>query len=113
MPVGYLKHVGGDMESWLSGKLGKKRAAAWELSNVGVVGPAGSDGEGQYKMERMLFSQSASACSGAVKVSVVTGRDQQLGFCFSWQEGIVDESLAERIVSTFKQLLESVVESTG
>ncbi|KAL0944954.1 uncharacterized protein CTRU02_202841 [Colletotrichum truncatum] len=106
MPVGYLQHVSEDISGWLSVKVGKKRAAAWELSNVGVVSEAQSDGP--IELERVLFSQSASACSGAVKVSVVTGRDKRPGFCFSWQEGIVQEDLAEEIVSSFRELLESV-----
>ncbi|KAL3298515.1 Alcohol acetyltransferase [Colletotrichum asianum] len=110
MPVGYLRHVADDMSGWLSRKLGKKRAAAWELSNVGVVGSAGRVTETGFKMERMLFSQSARATSGAVKVSVVTGRDGQLGFAFSWQEGIVEERLAEEVVSTFRELLALVSE---
>ncbi|KAF0327779.1 hypothetical protein GQ607_004988 [Colletotrichum asianum] len=110
MPVGYLRHVADDMSGWLSRKLGKKRAAAWELRNVGVVGSAGKVTETGFKMERMLFSQSASATSGAVKVSVVTGRDGQLGFAFSWQEGIVEERLAEEVVSTFRELLALVSE---
>ncbi|KAF4834858.1 SPBc2 prophage-derived aminoglycoside N(3')-acetyltransferase-like protein YokD [Colletotrichum tropicale] len=105
MPVGYLRHVADDMSGWLSRKLGKKRVAAWELSNVGVVGYAGKVTETEFRMERMLFSQSASATSGAVKVSVVTGRDGQLGFAFSWQEGIVEGRLAEEVVSTFRELL--------
>ncbi|KAF5504286.1 putative alcohol acetyltransferase FCK4 [Colletotrichum fructicola] len=113
MPVGYLRHVADDMPGWLSGKLGKKRAAAWELSNVGVVGYAGKVTETEFKVERMLFSQSASATSGAVKVSVVTGRDGQLGFAFSWQEGIVEERLAEEVVSTFRELLLALISEGG
>ncbi|KAJ0376294.1 hypothetical protein COL26b_005495 [Colletotrichum chrysophilum] len=113
MPVGYLRHVADDMSGWLSGKLGKKRAAAWEISNVGVVGSAGKVTETEFKMERMLFSQSASATSGAIKVSVVTGRDGQLGFAFSWQEGIVEKRLAEELVSTFRESLLALVSEGG
>ncbi|KAF3809900.1 hypothetical protein GCG54_00014114 [Colletotrichum gloeosporioides] len=113
MPVGYLRCVAHDMPGWLSGKLGKKRAAAWELSNVGVVGSAGRVAKTGFKMERMLFSQSASATSGAVKVSVVTGIDGQLGFAFSWQEGIVEERLAEEVVSTFRESLLDLASEGG
>jgi hypothetical protein len=45
----------------------------------------------------MLFSQSASACSAAIKVSAVTGPDGRLDLGFTWQEGVIDSDMVERI----------------
>lgn len=57
----------------------------------------------------MLFSQSASACSGAIKVSGVTGRDERLALGFSWQEGVVDDGTVERLVAKLLEEIEEIV----
>ncbi|KAL2694587.1 hypothetical protein Neosp_001172 [[Neocosmospora] mangrovei] len=72
MPVGYLKHVP-DISRWLSGKIGKRRWAAWELSNVGGFDDAPGLKVEDRQVQSVMFSQSASACSGAVKVSAASG----------------------------------------
>lgn len=101
MPVGYLCELS-DLQTWLQANMGKKREAAWELSNVGSLeGTSTESGKPTTNLEHMLFSQSASACSGAVKVSVATGRNGQLHVCFSWQRGIVEDGLVQNMISTF------------
>ncbi|KAL3440278.1 alcohol acetyltransferase [Aspergillus insuetus] len=104
MPVGYMQRVP-NMHQWMLQKLGRARKAAFELSNVGKV----SDLQRGFKFEiqGMLFSQSSSACSAAIKVSAVTGRDGRLALGFTWQEGIVESELVERI----KKILQAEVEA--
>lgn len=93
MPVGYLAFIP-DMHSWMQNKLTKKRAAAFDLSNIGTaLTRKPGRGHSQFKIESMLFSQSSSACSAAIKISVGTGPDGRLVFGFSWQEGIVDDAI--------------------
>lgn len=87
MPAGFLRHVP-DMHRWFGEKLGRQRLSAFELSDVGKLGPLKRQVD--YRIGSLLFSQSASACSAAVKVSAVTGRDERLALGFSWQEGVVD-----------------------
>ncbi|KAL2842401.1 alcohol acetyltransferase [Aspergillus pseudoustus] len=103
MPVGYLQHVP-NMHQWMLRKLGHTRASGFELSNVGRV----SDPQGGYRFEiqGMLFSQSSSACSAAIKVSAVTGRDGRSVLGFTWQEGIVESDMIEQI----KEALQAQVE---
>ncbi|TPX17508.1 uncharacterized protein E0L32_003151 [Thyridium curvatum] len=110
--TGYLRHVS-DMRAWFLQKIGRKRAAAFELSNLGVLAPrTDAESTNDYEIQGVLFSQSASACSGALKVSAVTGRDGRISIGFGWQEGIVEDEL----VSSVKENLEELIlfeETTG
>jgi hypothetical protein len=94
MPVGYLAFIQ-NQHHWMSQKLGRKRMSAFELSNVGAS--SSSRGASNFEIESMLFSQSSSACSAAIKVSAVTGRDGRLALGFTWQEGVIEADMIERI----------------
>lgn len=113
--VGALMRVP-DVEGWLLGGIGGRRAAAFELSNVGVLAAApggavegGAEGDGLCAIERVVFSQSASATAGAVKVSAVTGRDGVLVLGFSWQVGVVEDGVVEGVMEKFGELADMVV----
>lgn len=106
MPVGFLRHVP-DMHRWFGEKLGRQRLSAFELSNVGKLGPLKRQGD--YRIESLLFSQGASACSAAIKISAVTGRDERLALGFSWQEGVVDDDIMERLVARLREEVEKIV----
>jgi hypothetical protein len=69
MLVGYLRFIP-NLHSWMQQKIGKNRASAFELSNVGKISPL--RGVSRFEIESMLFSQSSSASSAAIKVSGVT-----------------------------------------
>jgi hypothetical protein len=60
-----------NLRQWLEGQMGQERPSTIELSNLGMVGPSlAYDG---FEIESVLFSQSAGACNGAIKVSTATG----------------------------------------
>lgn len=105
MPLGYLGHVP-DMTQWLLDKIGQPRAAGFELSNVGFLE---SEAHGGYEIQDLLFSQSAGASSPAVKISAVTGRDGRMGLVFSWQEGVVADSMVSDVMQSLARL-SSVIE---
>ena len=107
MPVGYLRHVP-DMTAWLNKKIGKKRWAAWELSNVGALNKSRGDTSRRCEIQSLLFSQSAGACSGAVKISGASGRDGALSLGFSWQEGIVADSVVHQLMNMVKETIQMV-----
>ncbi|KAK2609219.1 Alcohol acetyltransferase [Conoideocrella luteorostrata] len=104
-------HEVGDMIEWFKAKLGKRRAAAWELSNVGTLAARHDMHHMDYRIDSLLFSQSASACSGAIKVSVATGRDGRMGIGYSWQEGVVSEHLVKSVMDEMRHLIECLVEN--
>jgi len=100
MQVAYLNCIP-DMHAWMKQKLGKKRMGSFELSNVGETEDQRADSS--VRIEGMLFSQSSSACSAAIKVSAVTGRDGKLALGFTWQEGIVEDTMIEKIKKALKR----------
>lgn len=96
-----------DLKPWLQSKRGKARPSALELSNVGKLSPTGKPRD--YEINTLLFSQCAGACSGAIKVSVATGRDKRLTLGFSWQEGVVEDDMIGRLIRQFRGLLEEAL----
>jgi hypothetical protein len=56
----------------------------------------------------MLFSQSACACSAAIKISAVTGRDGRLVVGFTWQEGVADTEMIEGIKIALHEQVEKL-----
>lgn len=107
IPVSDLWNVK-DIPQWFMGKIGKRRWAAWELSNVGFVGERPEDlSKGSPNIEGMYFSQSASACSGVLKISAATGRDKSMRLVFSWQQGSVDDDLVADIADKVTAHLKS------
>ncbi|KIX01499.1 uncharacterized protein Z518_09225 [Rhinocladiella mackenziei CBS 650.93] len=106
----------GDLKAWLQGKLGHSRVCAMELSNVGKLPkPASPTRESkgyEYQIEGLLFSQSAGACSAAIKVSAVTGRDGCLTLGFSWQEGVVDDKMVERVICELERIVKETLQES-
>ncbi|EXJ65764.1 uncharacterized protein A1O5_11005 [Cladophialophora psammophila CBS 110553] len=96
-----------DFESWMKGKMGRRRTTSLELSNVGHLGPSQADKD--YQIESLLFSQSAGASSGAIKVSAVSGRDGRLTLGFSWQEGVVENQVVQDVVREFHRILDDQI----
>lgn len=105
MPVGYLKHFS-DLTQWFLDKGGKKRWVAWELSNVGTLSRIETPGSGTCRIESVLVSHSASACSGAVKISTATRRDGLLGMGLSWQKGVVEDDMVKALMGNMTELVE-------
>lgn len=103
MPVGYLRFIP-NLHTWMQQKIGRKRSSAFELSNVGVGSV--SRGTSKFGVESMLFSQSSSACSAAIKVSAITGQDGRLALGFTWQDGIVEIDMIKQIQRTLMSELE-------
>ncbi|KAL3472736.1 hypothetical protein BJX99DRAFT_210569 [Aspergillus californicus] len=106
MSVGYLAFIP-NLHPWMLQKLGRKRMGAFELSNVGVCST--SRGGVGFEIESVLFSQSSSACSAAIKASAVTGRDGRLALGFTWQEGIVEGDMIENVKRVLKGEVERLV----
>lgn len=92
-----------DLRSWFQYQMGQSRETALELSNVGRL--SSPRRERRYEIEDLLFSQAAGACSGAIKVSAVTGRNQRLSLGFSWQEGVVDDEIIGRLISELEHVV--------
>lgn len=107
MPANRMRDMR-DMVGVLNSRIGKHRGATMELSNVGLF-KGTTEGKGRWKVESMLFSQSASAVGGAIKVGTVMGRDGRLTLGIACQEGIVEdefsiEQFVEELVHGLKRI---------
>ena len=99
---GKLRRIA-DLRAWFESKMGQPRHSALELSNVGRLTPSGRSKD--CEIESVLFSQSAGACSAAIKTSAATGRDGRLTLGFSYQEDVVEKGLVERMIEGFESIL--------
>lgn len=93
------------LKSWFHAQMGTPRTSALELSNVGKFGSS-QDDKSSYEVRNFLFSQAAGACSGAIKVSCITGPSGQISLGFSWQEGIVEDCLIKSLQIELVKVIE-------
>lgn len=50
-----------------------------------------------------MFSRSAFASGSAIAVSVVSGGDGAMSLGFTWQEGVVEEEVMEKVIGGIKK----------
>jgi hypothetical protein len=109
MMIGYLAHIP-NQRDWMLQKLGRKRMSAFELSNVGTSTTL--RGASNFAIENMLFSQSPSAFSAAIKVSVVTGPDGRLALGSTWQEGAIENGMIAQLKVAVRGEVQGLISST-
>lgn len=101
--TGLLKHLS-DYEGYFRSMLGRRREGSVEVSNLGVFS---GEGEGEWRVERMVFSQSAAVTGCAIELSVVSVKGGEMGVGVSVQEGVVEEELLERVVERLRGEIEA------
>ncbi|EXJ91139.1 hypothetical protein A1O1_04248 [Capronia coronata CBS 617.96] len=96
-----LRYVNNYQKEIFLPKISKDRDSSYEVSNLGVVkGTKGKEEGGSgVEMGRMVFTQSAVVTGRAIEVSVVTGQDGCLVLGFTWQKGVVEDTLMEQVIS--------------
>ncbi|KIW74267.1 hypothetical protein Z517_12207 [Fonsecaea pedrosoi CBS 271.37] len=112
--VGMLRFVQDYQEELFLSKVGKDRDSSFEVSNLGLFKkqPPSGDVEG-VEMGRMVFTQSAGVTASAIQVSVVTGADGCLVLGVTWQKGIVDDDLVEKMLKSVKEEVERLASNDG
>ncbi|KAJ8472432.1 hypothetical protein ONZ45_g16655 [Pleurotus djamor] len=120
--LGLLKFVDGKFEEFWKGKLGKKRSATLEVSNVGVWSfgshgrnaDAGKDAgteatplptDTRWGVSSAYFAQDDNVVGSALKLNAIGSPSGELNVCVTWGEGSVDEEFAE----TFAKLVGHVL----
>ncbi|KAF2001387.1 hypothetical protein P154DRAFT_521774 [Amniculicola lignicola CBS 123094] len=88
-----------DVSIIFNSTLGKDRDAAFEVSNLGsfLSGSAEEGTDSLWKVGRVTFSRSSVVSGSAVTMSVVSGGDGGLSIGFSWQEGVVEDVLVDKL----------------
>lgn len=101
--IGLIKYLHGKYEAYFKGKLGKKREASFEISNVGVFKPnvegelSAPDGA-EWKIETAYFAQDDGVNGAALKINVAGSPNGGVNVCITWGDGEVDDVLAETFV---------------
>lgn len=106
--VGLLSWIT-DHHKRLLDKVGKPRETTWEISNVGAVDMAGSEGE--WKVDRMVFSQSGSVAGLALNVNVVAVKGAELAVTLTWQKGILEEDVVAGVAKDLERWLTRLAET--
>lgn len=119
--VGLLRYVG-DFEKYWWSKVGKPREGAFEVADAGAfnarkekpeAGEAGelNGGHGEeWRMGRMVISQSAGITQAAICISVVTGGDGGLTLGFAWQETVVEGDKVKKLMREMERVMGELVE---
>ena len=104
--VGLLKYVKNYKKQCWS-KVGRPRVAGFEINNAGIFEEDRSveisdrideEETEEWKVGRMVFSQSAGVLSAAVMISIVIGGDGGLTLGYAWQKGAVDKTIVVKLM---------------
>ncbi|KAK4177677.1 alcohol acetyltransferase [Triangularia setosa] len=91
---------------WLS-KLGTPRQTTWEVSNIGSIRGTSDKSHSQpgWQIRRSIMSQGATVAGAAIGVNVAGVASGDICITLSWQEGIVETNLVERMVLDLRRWL--------
>ena len=86
-PIGLLRFIN-DFPKWQQGKLGQKREASWELSNLMSVDVGTASGDSTVVgIEKMVFAQPAQVTGYPIHFDVVSVKNGPLVMSIGWQIG--------------------------
>lgn len=108
-----LRYINNYQRELFLPKVGKERASTYEVSNLGVFRSRDTkDDKGpSVGIGRMVFTQSANVSGSAFEVSAVSGKDGCLVLCFSWQNGVVDDTLINEVMKGVAEEVTRLVRS--
>ncbi|KAK2825764.1 hypothetical protein FQN49_007386 [Arthroderma sp. PD_2] len=94
-----------DISAIFPSMLGKPRDAALEVTNVGLFSSASPETEAApvWQVGKVLLSRSSLLAGAAVTVSVVTGGNGSMTLGFTWQEGIVEDDVIDKVCQGVQQ----------
>lgn len=111
--AGIVRYLHGKYDEFILDRLGKKRGAALELSNLGAFPEPkaeGSDAQGKWRIEQMFFVQADGTSGAAVKVNPVGTAAGGLGISVTWGEGAVDDEFGEEFAKAFDEGMNSLAQ---
>ncbi|EXJ71555.1 uncharacterized protein A1O5_05363 [Cladophialophora psammophila CBS 110553] len=96
-----------DVSVIFTSTIGKDRDAAFEVSNLGAFPSSIKAGTDLlWQLGRVTFSRSSVVSGSAVTLSIVSGGDGGLTMGFSWQDGVVEDSLVDSLIEGIGRYLE-------
>jgi hypothetical protein len=86
-----------DYRGWFKKRVGKRREASFEVSNIGVIDGGMASG-GTARFRRIIFSQSASVTGSPYCFCIATAKGGDMAIALSWQFGILDDKTAREVL---------------
>lgn len=97
--IGTIKLVQGRLDRFFTGKVGKRREASMELSNVGrFAAEVDEKTDGQWRIGETYFAQDNRYMGAALKVNTVGTPSGSVNISVTWGENVVDNALATAFV---------------
>jgi len=106
--VGMIPYVSSIHSMYLS-KMGKPRDNAYEVSNVGSL--KNEDEEAQWRIGRVVFTQSGNATGAASAFNVASVVGGPLTISATWLEGDVEEKLVSDVMEDVQYALRCIADS--
>lgn len=97
-----------DWRSFMKAEMTRPRNFSWGLSNLGTMKGGTADQEQQWTIERTVFTQSGAVAGPAVCVCPVTVAGKDLTISFIWQEGVIEETLANGLASDLRAWMDGL-----
>lgn len=94
-----------DLVSHFRSQGGTERMYTYEVSNLGSTSDISPPGGSNLKLEKLIFTQCAVVAGPAIVFNCVSTRGGPLVFSITWQEGIVEGSLVDRVVGELEDRL--------
>ena len=101
--VGLLPYLA-DHHEFHRKKLENKREKTWEVSNIGAI-KRRADEQGAWTITRSIFTQGAAVVGPAMNLNIASVFDGPMTIMFSWQQGIIEESVVASTIATFGSTL--------
>lgn len=90
-----------DYRGWFKKRIGKRREASFEVSNIGVI-DGGMENSGTARFRRIIFSQSASVPGPPYCFSIATTKGGDMAIALSWQDGILEDGARREVLAALE-----------
>jgi hypothetical protein len=90
-----------DYSGWFKKRIGKRREAFFELSNIGTVG-GGMENGGTARFTRIIFSQPASVTGPPYVFCIATVNGGDMAVALTWQDGILEDEAARDVLAALE-----------
>lgn len=94
---GLMDYVTDWQKRW-EGKIGQKRDATWEVSNIGLIKGIADEGQGGWTIQCSFFTQPAFLAGPAFAVNVTGVEGGEVTLTLNWQGGVIDDSVVDGVV---------------
>ena len=116
--IGTIKILNGKYEPFFKGKLGKKREASFEISNVGVFkldldlnadSKLSETSPKRWTISESYFAQDDGTAGAAIKMNVAGSPSGSVNIVVTWGKDAVDDAFAEAFLELFSEALERLI----